>query len=301
MLPDLNLPEALKQYEPFIRQSLRPYIKLRTELATEPLSVFTSKIGGKPFWLQSEPYPVNKDGQPLFMLSQINFAEMPRLDGFPQSGLMQWFINVVDIIGWCDAYHVQYWEEDTFDLPRIDDFSFREESWGKYLIDKQGSAIKSYRFGDTDIQIEELAIDLPIVPNDLELQLTGELAEMLITYSDYHFEKIILDELRQKNIYEDLVWDYLLDQFNVESYDGCHQLGGYPYHTQHSPLTDKPELEGYELLFQIATEDCRSRPEWKNKAVWIGWGDTGLAQLFIHPDDLKRKDFSKVFFSWDCY
>lgn len=32
----------------------------------------------------------------------------------------------------------------------------------------------------------------------------------------------------------------------------------------------------------------------------IMWGDCGVANFFIHPDDLKNKDFSKVLYNWDC-
>jgi uncharacterized protein YwqG len=30
------------------------------------------------------------------------------------------------------------------------------------------------------------------------------------------------------------------------------------------------------------------------------WGDSGVAQFFMHEDDLRRRDFSKVRYNWDC-
>jgi uncharacterized protein YwqG len=30
------------------------------------------------------------------------------------------------------------------------------------------------------------------------------------------------------------------------------------------------------------------------------WGDAGLAHWFIRREDLKRRDFSKVFYHFDC-
>jgi uncharacterized protein YwqG len=30
------------------------------------------------------------------------------------------------------------------------------------------------------------------------------------------------------------------------------------------------------------------------------WGDMGVGNFFIHPDDLAKKDFSKIFYTWDC-
>ena len=32
----------------------------------------------------------------------------------------------------------------------------------------------------------------------------------------------------------------------------------------------------------------------------IMWGDYGVANFFIHPDDLAKKDFPKVLYNWDC-
>jgi uncharacterized protein YwqG len=31
------------------------------------------------------------------------------------------------------------------------------------------------------------------------------------------------------------------------------------------------------------------------------WGDSGIANFFIDPDDLRRGDFSRVAYHWDCY
>jgi len=33
----------------------------------------------------------------------------------------------------------------------------------------------------------------------------------------------------------------------------------------------------------------------------ILWGDVGVGNFFITEDELKRKDFSKVLYNWDCY
>lgn len=33
----------------------------------------------------------------------------------------------------------------------------------------------------------------------------------------------------------------------------------------------------------------------------IMWGDSDVGNFFIHPDDLKNKDFNKVLYNYDCY
>ena len=30
------------------------------------------------------------------------------------------------------------------------------------------------------------------------------------------------------------------------------------------------------------------------------WGDSGVANFFIDSEDLEKRDFSKVFYTWDC-
>lgn len=33
--------------------------------------------------------------------------------------------------------------------------------------------------------------------------------------------------------------------------------------------------------------------------MFLKWGENGIANFFIHPDDLKKRDFSKVLYNWD--
>ena len=32
----------------------------------------------------------------------------------------------------------------------------------------------------------------------------------------------------------------------------------------------------------------------------IMWGDVGICNFFISPEALKRRDFSRVLYNWDC-
>jgi uncharacterized protein YwqG len=33
----------------------------------------------------------------------------------------------------------------------------------------------------------------------------------------------------------------------------------------------------------------------------VMWGDSGVAQFLMQEDDLRRLDFSKVHYNWDCF
>jgi uncharacterized protein YwqG len=77
---------------------------------------------------------------------------------------------------------------------------------------------------------------------------------------------------------DDYVWD------NFES--NGHKIGGYAFFTQTDPRHD--EKEDYILLLQIDSDKE------------IIWGDIGVANFFIRPADLAKKDFTQVLYNWDC-
>ena len=46
---------------------------------TAPADAAGSRLGGLPWWPADKPYPKSRDGAPLFLLAQLNFAHTPRL------------------------------------------------------------------------------------------------------------------------------------------------------------------------------------------------------------------------------
>jgi uncharacterized protein YwqG len=108
-----------------------------------------------------------------------------------------------------------------------------------------------------------------------------------VSASDVRFEDLVGHDvygfLKQFGASEDAAEEALYNTFETIG----HRMGGYIYTTQ-----EDPRQEGHEdwlLLLQIdSQDDC------------IMWGDVGVGHFFIHPDDLRRRDFSKVFYSWDC-
>lgn len=76
-----------------------------------------------------------------------------------------------------------------------------------------------------------------------------------------------------------------------------HKLGGYPFFTQADPRQYDENIHDYVLLFQMDSDyDYKDGEQGKD----IMWGDVGVANFFICPEDLKNKDFSKVLYNWDC-
>lgn len=67
-----------------------------------------------------------------------------------------------------------------------------------------------------------------------------------------------------------------------------HKIGGYAYFTQADVRDYNKDLKQDLLLLQIDTDEE------------IMFGDSGVANFFINPEDLKNRRFEKAWFNWDC-
>lgn len=67
-----------------------------------------------------------------------------------------------------------------------------------------------------------------------------------------------------------------------------HKIGGYAYFTQADVRDYNKDLKEDLLLLQIDTDEE------------IMFGDSGVANFFINPEDLKNRRFEKAWFNWDC-
>ena len=66
---------------------------LHLSAVQKPAVCIDSKFGGIFYLPEGENVPTCPEGEPMQFLAQINFAKMPRLEGFPQTGLLQFFID----------------------------------------------------------------------------------------------------------------------------------------------------------------------------------------------------------------
>lgn len=72
-------------------ESRRPLCRLL--LSRAPFTITDSHLGGVPYVPHDGQIPADDDGNQLWLCAQINFAQMPRMDGFPESGLLQIFLE----------------------------------------------------------------------------------------------------------------------------------------------------------------------------------------------------------------
>lgn len=249
-----------------IEALLEPYRLPFVELKPEPENsetIWSSRFGGKAYWPIGMDYPKDNEGKPLFLLAQLNFDELPTIDGYPASGMLQFFIADDDLYGM------------DFDSPIND------------VIDNPDTYRVIYH-PVLEKDIKQLTTDLPQVsesetlPLTREFRLASESKTELASVTDYRFEKYVMSPYEL----DDELWDELSES---HSHEGS-KIGGYANFTQEDPRSD--EADEWLLLFQLDSEFFDEGE--------IMWGDMGVANFFIQKSALKKKDFSRVWYNWDC-
>ena len=67
---------------------------IRIDMANEPVTITSSKLGGQPYWSTDKVLPEN-----MLFLAQINFAEVPKTKLLPEKGVLQFFIEDENCFG----------------------------------------------------------------------------------------------------------------------------------------------------------------------------------------------------------
>ncbi len=233
------------------------------QLARQP---WQSKFGGQPYWPMAMPYPRDAHGKPLYLLAQINFAETPALPGYPHQGLLQFFVSDDDLMG------LQFGKTLAQTLALNSDGSRARVVFHEQVLE-QSAALQ------TDLPSCE---DAEFMPLTAEYALAFSLHQELAAPTDHRFEHLLQGMTLSDSLHE---------QLYEELSAGGSKLGGYANFTQDDPR--HAMLPGkWLLLFQMDSAE--------EEGVELMWGDCGVANWFIRPDDLARRDFSQVWYNWDC-
>ncbi len=257
-----QIPGELMPWQAQFLATERDFIKVKT--VDRPIAnLWESRLGGQPYWPKELVYPTNKDGKQLYFLSQLNFGDIPQLDGFPETGILQFFI----------------FDDATFgaDLDKPDNQDCFRIVYHPSPISDAAELIQDFSFlrfyGETAI------------PQDRSFALEFAKATEIVPLSDKHFaESFGEDFLRQ---FGDEEWEIREKYKKTINAEG-HKIGGYVFFAQED---DREPDDDSILLFQLDSEVERE----------LCWGDMGAAHFFIQKEDLAKRDFSKVKFSWDCY
>jgi uncharacterized protein YwqG len=231
---------------------------------------FASKLGGLFYAPPGFAWPLTAQRQPMWPLAQLNFAELPHLDGFPDRGILQFFITGDDLYGMDlddqtsqSGFRVVY-------HPTIDPITFPNPV--------------------------QPAPDQLTLPFEGAFRITAQPGTMPMPASDWRFEQAVTDSWRRRRGSEPgpdvarAAYQVELDAADDEEGVFAGHLGGYASFTQEDPRGYTERLRGHTtVLLQIESVGD------------ICWGDVGVASFLIEPDRLRRGDFSHVLYTWDCH
>ena len=268
LYPD-NLPAELAEsfqaeFGPFqdnIEATIQPYIAIRDQLEDRVI-LWHSKFGGRPYLPQGTPYPTTSEGRYLFLLAQINFAQVPRLEPFPQEGILQFYIADDG------QYGMNY-----------DDLTTQE-------------GFRVLFFPEVVEDEKELVTDLSFLPKPAKFpiskphSLTFARRYAPISVGDYRFESTVFGKDFSPPEEKIQVYERIISSYGD-------RIGGYPHfvtwHDRYDPRKKKVnKKEDYEILL-LQTSD-----------TWFG-GEWGMLRFFIREQDLRKRDFSRVMYycDWD--
>ena len=264
VMPGLQVPRAFAQHWAEIETTRLPFIKITATPATS-LTPEQSSFGYYPCLPAGFDYPKDAEGRYMYPLAQIRCNKLPALPGYPKSGYLQFYISAFD-----DVYGLNF-----------DNLQSQENFRVLYFEEQEvQDRVTDFSFLDEVMESGEVPVDQPHA-------LTFSMAEEYLGLGDVRSEKddsVLNQVLRQYPSITDQLHDAAHDYF---LHNG-HKIGGYAGFTQTDPRIYKDGVADYLLLFQLDSDKK------------IMWGDMGVANFFIHPDDLAKKDFSRVMYNWDC-
>lgn len=254
-----------------IAQTMLPTLELL--LRPQQVDRYASKVGGVPYLPEgfAYPYELGTEGQhPLRLLAQLNFGLLPHLPGFPDSGMLQFYIS-----------------------------NDEQRFFGcNYLSPQRQDGFRVVYHQELHSQMQEppRMAESASFPAQREMLIQAEPSVMSISCDDFRFSPQLYRLLYQQALVREAellrAWkDIEAIMFTKEQlddlYDG-HRIGGYPHFSGRDPRGDEAlQLNEHTiLLLQLESRNG------------IRWGNDGVANFFITPEALSRGDFSQVAFYW---
>ncbi|KAL3283943.1 hypothetical protein HHI36_018111 [Cryptolaemus montrouzieri] len=261
-MESLEIPEKFVQYAKEIKATIKNTVRFKLKPAID-LKIWQSKVGGIPYLPIEENYPCNDEQIPLQFLIQINFSEIPHLPGFPEKGILEFYVDSGDDLLGLD-----------FNKPTHQN-GFRVLYFNN--VDEDESKLQK----DVKTSVNEGKDYYGPISKGSEYSIEFFLEKQYISGYDYRFPDLFCFASD----------DDMLDEYNDIFPPNGHRLGGYAYFTQSDPREEQQDLQEYELLLQLDTDH--------SEGCDIMWGDTGVGAFFIKPDDLVKCDFSNVLYNWN--
>jgi len=216
------MPEFLERFRTELETYRLDYIKIaaRPLVENEILPLYSSKFLGKPFLPVGMPYPCDKNGDPMILIAQINFAEMPVLKGYPHEGILQLFLAAKN---WYegDDYKILFHSDVQCEAQNSFDF-ITEDLYGESPVHTEHSL--SFSRETTYGGAEDCRFKVSFDGKDY-----------------YDYSETLSEELRQ--------------QFDSMFSSNGHKIGGYADFTQYDPREDNEHPQDELLVLQIDTDE----------------------------------------------
>ena len=214
-------PDFLKEFENDLIKYKLDFIKVEAKPIEKEtvLNFAQSKFLGKPYLPIGFKYPKDNAGKPMVLLAQLNFSEIPKLENYPEKGILQFYISSEDWYDMAD-YKVVYHEE---------------------VKDNETNF---------DFLTEELYTDFPVYcEHSLSFSKQEEYGGIEDFRFDYSFNELDFWE------FQDKLSKPQQEEMDKFFYNIGHKIGGYAYFTQGDPRDYEKDAKNDILLFQIDTDE----------------------------------------------
>jgi uncharacterized protein YwqG len=275
-----HLPLRLQPFARKIAGSKLPHVDVVPVIG--PTLQWNSKLRGVPYYHKDWPWPLDVEGKPLVMLVQINFSEMPALANYPTEGLLQLYVSA-DYVPERQMWGMRSDNAHGTNRERLTDQSF----------------FRALYFPRVSHDVEELITATPAVAFDDDYSFPA-LDEALLTFTEGS-SYVRPEDYRFRRFFGQDGFEFLYglnrDLHDVQAYEEfmggrryVARIGGYSRVEQRDPRLEFPD-EDWVLLFSLDSEG--------DSDYIVGWGGGGIGNFYIRPEDLTRRDFSRVMYYWD--
>lgn len=255
-------------------------------------NITDSKIGGFPYvpTSQSLSFPVDGNNTPLRMICQVNLEGIAKISPiFPlKTGILQFWIS--------DQEESHGTSQEAPFLQ--EDFRVIYHKTVETAYTAEDILLEYPKFIELDPE-EEMPFHFPVNCPEGFL-ITAAKGKSPLSLSDFSFDQAfskafnLLCPEHPVESYEDLdIPNSQLGLFLSHSKLG-HRLLGYPDFSQEDP---RPVHNGTNLILLLQLDSEMVEEATGKELIW---GECGVANWFISPEDLEKGDFSKVLFTWDC-
>lgn len=270
---------------------------------SKPTSVYDSKVGGIMYWDPDVPWPLDNNGYSLRCMCQLNCGDLGFEFPLPVEGMLQFFIEIDAVTGipaykpeakgsFKVVYHRGLKKGVTVDM--VEEIFHEHKVNRRYHSPTKWGPVN----GECGLRADKFlsvrrsnSYCLPVLQEYCQqhhLPHPESFKEALAILDLDIFELIELDQrLVRKE-------DRRRNHFGEYSHTN---LLGYPFYTEDDPLEGEEQTEQREyydtLLLSLDSES------WDQGSLVLG--DSGIANFMINSSRLYRRDFSDVYFYWDCY